>query len=85
MTVNEIPVKDGVLICTDGRTVSPEKCRMCMHSRYFVIGGKQEKSPALAFCQVERVTKVPDIPRSSAGGCAEKRGDGFHNVSNIFS
>jgi len=56
-----------------------------MHSRYFVIGGKQEKSPALAFCQVERVTKVPDIPRSTAVGCAEKRGDGFHNVSNIFS
>ncbi len=85
MTVNEIPIKDGVLVFTDGRTVTPEKCRMCMHSRYVVIDGKQEKSPALAFCQVERVTTVPDIPRSTAVGCAEKRGDGFHNVSNIFS
>ena len=85
MTVNELPVIGGVLTCTDGREVTPEKCRMCMHSRYFVINGISEKSPSLAFCQVERVIKTPDIPRSTAVGCAEKRGDGFHNVSNIFS
>ena len=85
MTVNEITVSGGTLICTDGKKVTTDRCRFCMHSRYFVIDGIQEKSPALAFCQIERVTKTPDYKRATAVGCAEKRGDGYASIGNIIS
>lgn len=85
MTVNEFPVSGGFLICTNGSRVTPETCRFCMHSRYFVINGVQERSPALAFCLKERVTKEVDVKRSTAVGCAEGRGDGYSSIGNILS
>ncbi|MDD4133334.1 MAG: hypothetical protein PHT86_05575 [Methanocorpusculum sp.] len=85
MTVNEFPVSGGFLICTNGSLVTPETCRFCMHSRYFVINGVQERSPALAFCLKERVTKEVDVKRSTAVGCAEGRGDGYSSIGNILS
>lgn len=65
--------------------VSPKKCRFCMHSRYFVINGVSERSPALAFCLRERVCKEVDAAKATAVGCAEERGDGYANVGNILS
>ena len=85
MTENELPVTDGHLRCTDGRMVTPEKCRFCMHSRYFVIDGVAERSPALAFCLRERVCKEVAFSRATAVGCAETRGDGYASVGNILS
>ena len=85
MTANEIVVTAGKLPCTDGRTVTPEKCRFCMHSRYFVIAGVRERSPALAFCLRERTTKEIDVTKATAVGCAEERGDGYASIGNIIS
>lgn len=86
MTVNEYPVKLGKVLCTNNTEVKPdERCRFCLHSRYFVINGKEEKSPALAFCQRERVTKEPDISKATAVGCADERRDGYTSIGNIIS
>lgn len=86
MTVNELFVKDGKVICTDGRLVTPrDRCRFCIHSRYFVINGIQERSPALAFCMRERVTKEPDIAKATAVGCADERHEGYTSIGNIIS
>ncbi|MDV0441624.1 hypothetical protein [Methanorbis furvi] len=85
MTVNEISVQQGKLRCTDGTSVTPEKCRFCLHSRYFVIAGVAERSPALAFCLRERTTKEIDVTKASAVGCAEERGDGYASIGNIIS
>lgn len=85
MTENEIPVSGGSLQCTDGRRVTPEKCRFCMHSRYFVIDGVSHRSPALAFCLRERVCEEVEVSWATAVGCAERRGDGYASVGNILS
>lgn len=85
MTANEVPVVAGRLRCTDGSMVTTEKCRFCMHSRYFVIAGVAERSPALAFCLRERVTKEINVAKATAVGCAEDRGDGYGNIGNIIS
>lgn len=85
MTESEIPVENGRLRCTDGRMVTPEKCRFCMHSRYFVIDGVSHRSPALAFCLRERVCEEVAYAKASVVGCAERRGDGYSSVGNILS
>ena len=85
MTVNELPVSGGKVTCTDGRLRSTENCRFCIHSRYFVIDGKQERSPSLAFCLRERTVKEVEYLRATAVGCAESRGDGFSCIGNIIA
>jgi len=83
--ITERAVENGKIICSDGRVVTPEKCRFCLHSRFFVIDGKQERSPALAFCLRERVTKNIDCRKATKVGCAESKGDGYANIGNIIS
>ncbi|HJJ90682.1 MAG TPA: hypothetical protein O0W88_02350 [Methanocorpusculum sp.] len=83
--MDEILVSNGILRCTDGKIVTPERCRFCMHSRYFVINGISHRSSALAFCQRERVCKEIDVSRATIVGCAEKHGDGYANIGNILS
>ena len=85
MPMNEISVRAGKLMCTDGRTVTPDRCRFCLHSRYFVVDGVQERSPALAFCLRERATKEVEVLRATAVGCADERGDGYSSIGNIIS
>ncbi len=85
MTVNEISVDAGKLVCTNGRTITPDRCRFCMHSRYFVVDGVRERSPALAFCLRERATKEVDVLRATAIGCGDERGDGYASIGNIIS
>ncbi|MDO5846598.1 MAG: hypothetical protein Q4Q04_06715 [Methanocorpusculum sp.] len=85
MTESEIPVVAGRLRCTDGQIITPDKCRFCMHSRSFVVDGKTERSPALAFCQRERAVKPVDYMRATTVFCAEKRGDGYANIGNIIA
>ena len=85
MTVNELPVSSGKVTCTDGRLRSTDNCRFCVHSRYFVINGIQERSPSLAFCLRERTTKEVAYLQASAVGCAESRGDGFSSIGNIIA
>jgi len=85
MAVTERTIIDGKLECSNGQAVTSEKCRFCLHSRYFVINGKQERSPALAFCLRERVTKNIDCTKATAVGCSEEKGDGYANIGNIIS
>ena len=82
---NNIPVVSGKLHCPDGREVTPEICRFCLYSRSFIIHGKAEKSPALAFCLRERVTKMPDISSAERVICAADGGCGYTNIGNIIS
>lgn len=85
MTETEILISNGMLRCTDGSMITPEKCRFCMHSRSFVVGGKKERSPALAFCLRERTVKPVDYMKATAVFCAESRGDGYASIGNIIS
>ena len=82
---HEIPIKDKQLTCTDGVKRDIMYCRMCRHSRYFIVDGKQERSPALAFCLRERVDKPVSLEKATAVGCVESAGDGFSSVTNIIS
>lgn len=85
MTVSELSASAGKVTCTDGRLRSTENCRFCVHSRYFVINGVQERSPSLAFCLRERTVKEVEYLKASAVGCAESRGDGFSSIGNIIA
>lgn len=85
MTVTELFVSDKKVLCTDGKFVSLEKCRFCIHSRYFVVDGVSKRSPSLAFCNRERVTEEVDFMRATKVGCAEMRGDGYSSIGCIIS
>ena len=82
---NNIAVVSGKLHCPDGREVTPEICRFCLYSRSFIIHGKEERSPALAFCLRERVTKMPNISSAESVICAADAGCGYTNIGNIIS
>lgn len=81
----KIQIENGRLRCTDGKMRSVDNCRFCVHSRKFIIAGKEEKSPALAYCVRERVTKSVAYEKAEAVICAEERGDGFSSIGNIIA
>ena len=79
-----LPVKEGRVQCLPGREETIEHCRFCVYSRYFRVGGRYIKSPALAYCLRHRATEEVDLKRVEAVKCADKRGEGYRSMMNII-
>lgn len=84
MTLTERRISAGIVICSDGTKKEILYCRMCRHARWFIVNGKQVKSPSLAYCMKERADNA-DITKATIVGCAENCGDGFSSIANIIS
>jgi len=80
-----IDVIKGKVRCLPDKEEPVEHCRLCIHAREFRVNGKFLKSPSLAYCVACRVTEDVDVRKADAVRCADRRGEGFHNIAGIIS
>ena len=81
----ELPVKKGRVPCLPEKEEPLEHCRLCIHAREFCIGGKFVKSPSLAYCVRCRDVEEVDLKKVEVVRCADRNGEGFHNIAGIIS
>ncbi|OPY37597.1 MAG: hypothetical protein A4E35_01183 [Methanoregula sp. PtaU1.Bin051] len=80
-----IRVTNGKVRCLPEKDEPVEHCRLCIHAREFRVNGKFVRSPSLAYCVACRVTEDVDVKKADAVLCADRRGEGFHNIAGIIS
>lgn len=80
----ELDVKDGTVQCLPDKREPVEHCRLCIHCREFEVNGRFVKSPSLAYCVNCRTTEEVELPKVGAVRCADRQGEGFHNIANIL-
>lgn len=80
-----LDVTNGKVHCLPDKDEPVEHCRLCIHAREFRVQGRFLKSPSLAYCVACRVTEEVDLRRAEAVRCADRRGEGFHNIAGIIS
>ncbi len=81
----ELEVIGGTVHCLPDKDEPVGHCRLCIHAREFKVHGKFVKSPSLAYCVACRVTEEVDVAKAEAVRCADRRGEGFHNIASIIS
>jgi hypothetical protein len=79
-----IPAIKGSVQCLPGKKEPLEHCGLCIHCREFRIKGTFVKSPSLAYCAKYRVTDKVDLAQADAVRCADRQGEGFHNITSII-
>ena len=80
-----LPVTKGTVQCLPEKKEPVENCGFCVHCREFGIGSRFVTSPSLAYCTKSRVTERVDLTKVTAVKCADRRGGGFHSITNIIS
>jgi hypothetical protein len=81
-----LEVTKGKVPCLPEKDEPVEHCRLCIHAREFrTRRGRFVKSPSLAYCVACRVTEEVDMKKVDAVRCADRRGEGFHNIAGIIS
>jgi hypothetical protein len=80
-----LEVVKGKVRCLPDKDEPVEHCRLCIHAREFKVGRKFLKSPSLAYCLACRVTEDVDVKSAEAVRCADRQGEGFHNIAGIIS
>jgi hypothetical protein len=80
-----LEVNRGSVRCLPEKDEPVEHCRLCIHAREFRTAGRFVKSPSLAYCVACRVTEDVDIRKVDAVRCADRNGEGFHNIASIIS
>jgi len=79
-----LDVTSGKVLCLPGRDETIEHCRFCVFSRYFKVKGHYIKSPALAFCVMQRACDEVNLKEVEAVKCADRRGEGYRSIMNII-
>ena len=79
-----LPVTEGMVQCLSTKKEPVQHCRLCIHAREFLVQGKYVKSPSLAYCIKSRVTDEVDLKKIESVKCADRQGEGFHNIANII-
>lgn len=79
-----LPVKGGKVQCLPEKKETIEHCRFCVYSRYFQVGGRYIKSPALAYCLRHKATEEVDLKQVEAVKCADLKGEGYRSMMNII-
>jgi hypothetical protein len=83
-TYRELPAERGSVQCLPDKREPVDHCRLCIHCREFKVRGKFVKSPSLAYCVKCRVTDDVDLSAVEAVKCADRQGEGFHNIASII-
>lgn len=80
-----LEVRGGKVRCTPGTDATVAHCRFCVYSRFFRIGGKDYRSPALAFCVRTNAPDEVNLSTVEAVTCADRRGEGYRSMLNVIS
>ncbi len=82
-TIKEI--RNGRVECRPAEILSLEHCRFCVHSKAFVVRGKQVPSPARIYCLAQKKSKEEvDFTVAEAVVCDDNRGEGYRSMMNII-
>ncbi len=80
-----LPVVRGRVQCTLKEAISIDRCRLCVHSARFVVGGRELPSPARAYCSRCRDAPDVDMAKVETVVCDDLQGEGFRSITNIIS
>jgi hypothetical protein len=83
-TYRELEVTKGTVQCLPEKREPVAHCRLCIHCREFKIKDRYVKSPSLAYCVKCQVTGEVDLSVVQAVRCADRQGEGFHNIADII-
>lgn len=75
----------GFVDCSAEKKESVERCRFCVHSRKFMVGGVWYDSPARTYCMSCRTTEMPDYKSADAVLCDDLKREGFRSFLNVIS
>jgi hypothetical protein len=78
-------IRKGNVECRPGEVISLEYCRFCVHSRAFVVHGKEVTSPARIYCLAQKPSKEEvDFSIAEAVLCDDRKGEGYRSMMNII-
>ncbi len=80
-----LPVVRGRVQCTPKQAVTVERCRFCVHSTHFQVGGERTLSPARAYCMLKRAVQTIDLDAVEAVVCDDSSGEGYRSIMNVIS
>ena len=80
-----LPVKKGKVQCLPEEQVALDRCRFCVHSTAFRIGGAWITSPARAYCLRSRAEKDVDLSTVEEVECDDLEGEGYRSIMSIIS
>ncbi len=79
------PVKNERVECRPEELISLDYCRFCVHSRSFVVGGKEVPSSARIYCLRQRPSNEKiDFSRVEVVICDDRTGEGYRSMMNII-
>jgi hypothetical protein len=78
-------IQKGVVECRPGEVISVDHCRFCVHSRAFVVNGKEVPSPARIYCLAQKPSKEEvDFSLVESVVCDDRKGEGYRSMMNII-
>jgi hypothetical protein len=80
-----LPVGKGKVMCLPGEPVTLDRCRFCVHSTAFRIGGAWITSPARAYCLRSKAEKDVDLATVEEVECDDLDGEGYRSIMSIIS
>jgi hypothetical protein len=80
-----LPVGKGKVMCLPGEPVTLDRCRFCVHSAAFRIGGAWITSPARAYCLRSKAEKEVDLATVEEVECDDLDGEGYRSIMSIIS
>jgi hypothetical protein len=80
------PVNRGLVKCRPEDVIPLDYCRFCVHSRAFVVKGREIPSPARIYCLRQHPSgEEIDFIKVEAVICDDKTGEGYRSMMNIIS
>ncbi|MDD1673551.1 MAG: hypothetical protein LUP99_03980 [Methanomicrobiales archaeon] len=75
----------GLVECRPGEVITLDYCRFCVHSKAFIIHGKEVPSPARIYCLSHRQSKEEiDFGSVEEVLCEDKKSEGYRSMMNII-
>ncbi|WP_346865054.1 hypothetical protein [Methanocalculus sp. MSAO_Arc2] len=78
-------VEKGTVLCVPAKPVTLDRCRFCVHSRYFEVNKTKMLSPARAYCSLYKDTNEVNLKAVTRVWCDDQEGEGFRSIMSIIS
>jgi hypothetical protein len=78
-------IRKGTVECRPDEVIPLDYCRFCVHSKSFMLGGREVPSPARIYCLARKPSKEEiDFTLVEAVVCDDRRGEGYRSMMNII-
>jgi hypothetical protein len=78
-------IQKGQVECRAGEIISVDYCRFCVHSKAFIVRGREVPSPARIYCLSHRPVKEEiNFIEVEAVLCEDRTNEGYRSMMNII-